>query len=555
MIILISTVNMQIAILDDYIDEPACLGVPPYISPHVRYLAGALTTAGEDYIYLTIDEYRTDTKKRQAVARCDLLIIIAGAVVPGKYLGGRPISAREAVEATEQFQGEVVLGGPAARFGLFDGRSGTSFEHKCTGDIDACLFDNINGKGYSDRMRTLEEQNRWSVKGTKVVRQHPNYRERLIAEIESYRGCVRYHSGGCSFCIEPGYGRPEFREQYDIIAEVETLREEGIENFRLGGQSCIYSYKSKELGSEQNPQPNPAEVKKLLSGFRSAIGPDSLFHIDNANPAVLADYPEESKSITKYLVEYCTSGNVLAFGLEAADPDVKEKNNLNATAEETLTAVRLVNKLGRDRGPNGLPKLLPGINFISGLKGESRETFKLNLDFLESIMAEDLLLRRINIRQVAETRGSFKPTKFRREFMRFKKTVREQIDRPMLEKTVPSGTILRGIWTETHDGNNTFGRQLGTYPILVGISYNLPLEQKFDIYITSHGFRSVTGVEYPFPINTATLTQLKALPGLGAKRAARLVRARPFENQNDLISALDNIDVASRIIDIITLKK
>jgi radical SAM superfamily enzyme with C-terminal helix-hairpin-helix motif len=214
-----------------------------------------------------------------------------------------------------------------------------------------------------------------------------------------------------------------------------------------------------------------------------------------------------------------------------------------------------VNELGCEQGQNGLPKLLPGINFISGLKGESRETYKLNLEFLEKIKSQDLMLRRINIRQVAETRSSFKPTKFRREFMRFKKAVRELIDQPMLKKVIPTGTVLSGVWTETHDGNNTFGRQLGTYPILVGISYKLPLEQKFDIFITSHGYRSVTGVEYPFPINTATLAQLKALPGLGAKRAARLVRARPFENENDLIAALDDSEVASKIIDIISFEK
>jgi radical SAM superfamily enzyme with C-terminal helix-hairpin-helix motif len=29
-------------ILDGYVDEPACLGVPPYISPYIRTVAGAL---------------------------------------------------------------------------------------------------------------------------------------------------------------------------------------------------------------------------------------------------------------------------------------------------------------------------------------------------------------------------------------------------------------------------------------------------------------------------------------------------------------------------------
>ncbi len=29
-------------ILDGYVDEPACLGVPPYVSPYIRTVAGAL---------------------------------------------------------------------------------------------------------------------------------------------------------------------------------------------------------------------------------------------------------------------------------------------------------------------------------------------------------------------------------------------------------------------------------------------------------------------------------------------------------------------------------
>ena len=33
-------------ILDCYVDEPACLGVPPFVSPYPRYIYGALIDAG-----------------------------------------------------------------------------------------------------------------------------------------------------------------------------------------------------------------------------------------------------------------------------------------------------------------------------------------------------------------------------------------------------------------------------------------------------------------------------------------------------------------------------
>ena len=47
-------------ILDGYVDEPACLGVPPYISPYIRSVAGALIDHGCRVQYLTIDQLRND---------------------------------------------------------------------------------------------------------------------------------------------------------------------------------------------------------------------------------------------------------------------------------------------------------------------------------------------------------------------------------------------------------------------------------------------------------------------------------------------------------------
>ena len=52
------------------------------------------------------------------------------------------------------------------------------------------------------------------------------------------------------------------------------------------------------------------------------------------------------------------------------------------------------------RGERGLPKLLPGLNFIAGLNGETEATYGMNMALLRDIRSEGLLLRRINIRQV-----------------------------------------------------------------------------------------------------------------------------------------------------------
>ena len=553
---------MKIAILDGYIDEPACLGVPPYIAPQIRYLAGAINNSGSDYFYLTIDEYRKKPNLREMLNKCNILVVIAGAVVPGKYLGGSPISYREALEVANEFHGITILGGSAGKYGFVDTKTGEAkkigheqYRHLCSGDIDACFYDFINQGEFSDRMRTLMEQNTWSLSGAEVVKKHQNYPKMLVAEIETFRGCTRYQSGGCSFCIEPEFGEPLFRDQADIIAEVKSLKNAGVSNYRLGAQSCIYSYKSKDVGTHSAPQPVPEELEQLLSGIRQAIGRKGLLHVDNANPAILSDYPVLSRKITKCIVENCTSGNVVAFGMESADTDVIRSNNLNSMPEQVMDAIELVNELGRKRGYTGLPALLPGLNFIAGLKGESKDTFKMNLDFLKDVKARGFLLRRINIRQVSETRRNFKQKKFHKEFKNFKRQVRENIDRPMLTNITPEGTIMKDVFIEAHEGNISFGRQLGSYPLLVGIPYKIQTGTKIYAYIFDHGFRSITGCEYPFPINNAPMSQVKTLPGLGARRAARLVKARPFKTPSDLISALDDEKVAENLLKFVKLGK
>ena len=72
----------------------------------------------------------------------------------------------------------------------------------------------------------------------------------------------------------------------------------------------------------------------------------------------------------------------------------------------------------------------------------------------------------------------------------------------------------------------TFGRQIGAYPILIGVPYKIPLESASDIVVTGHGMRSITGVEVGLDVNSVTQHQLEAIPGIGSKGAWRLVSAR-----------------------------
>ncbi len=247
------------------------------------------------------------------------------------------------------------------------------------------------------------------------------------------------------------------------------------------------------------------------------------------------------------LVRLASPGNLLSFGLESADPRVTEANNLNIDADGCLEAIRMVNAVGRERGETGMPRLLPGLNFVAGLDGETKTTFDLNLAFLKRLLQEDLWVRRINIRQVRPVRREFERTGLHHEFWRFKEAVRTSIDHEMLRRVVPEGTVLRDVFLEIQDGHVSYGRQIGTYPILVGLPYDAPLNRFVDVRVTSHGQRSLTAVEFPLDVNRASLAAISALPGIGAKRAARIVRARPFDSWPAFAASLDDPAVAERL--------
>ena len=227
------------------------------------------------------------------------------------------------------------------------------------------------------------------------------------------------------------------------------------------------------------------------------------------------------------------------------------ENNLNSTAEQVLDAVRMINRIGGSRGPRGMPRMLPGINIVCGLDGETSKTYDMDMELLGRIRDEGLMVRRINIRQVLPIRREFSVRVDQRRFKRFKEEVREDIDRVMLERVAPYGTVLRDVYMELQDGNTTFGRQIGSYPLLVGVPYKVDTEQFRDIFVTDWGFRSITGVTYPFDINSMPMSALEALPGIGKKRAQRLAAERPFEGFDDLLRVLEDPHVVDGLRDLV----
>jgi len=278
---------LKISILDGYVDEPTCLGVPPYISPYPRYIAGAIWDFDKTakISYFTIDQIRADKSYFDTLSKSDIVITVAGMSVPGRYLSGFPASPNELVSIMRDLSKPIkILTGPAARFGfgIIGGRKTKdtsfvkdSFDIISNGDgeiiISELLKNNLNFENID--LSTFRENAKdvriFARKGAKIVKLHPFYPDHLICEIETYRGCARSIVGGCSFCSEPSRGLPDFRPMKDVISEIKALYENGVRHFRIGNQPCIFSYMAKDSGKKEFPKPNPEALEKLFKEIRS----------------------------------------------------------------------------------------------------------------------------------------------------------------------------------------------------------------------------------------------------------------------------------------------
>ena len=102
--------GIKVVLIDGYIDDPAALGVPPYISPIARAVAGAAIDAGGDVEYITIDMIRQGRK----IPEAKVSVVISGNTVPGKYIRSMPMSLKEIERILPSLSGWKLIGGSAA---------------------------------------------------------------------------------------------------------------------------------------------------------------------------------------------------------------------------------------------------------------------------------------------------------------------------------------------------------------------------------------------------------------------------------------------------------
>jgi len=526
--------KIKITVIDGYLDEPSCLGVPPYISPHIRYLWGALLEAGISPVnlnYITIDQLRQNQNDElEKMEALDIVILVAGTTVPGHYLGGQPASAAEIKEIGEKiFYPTKVLAGPITLIKKMREKFEADYDI-LTAEIAALdLYQRLQSAEISAAERN-DYINKFAVTGAQVVKKHPNY-PHLIAELETFRGCPR--ASHCSFCSERLKKLTYSRQPEAVSSEVKALAAAGLHHYRLGSQTDLLLYGAQRKSNDFKL--NPAQIRELYRGIRKADPELKVLHMDNMNPAEIARNPDQAAEIIEIITKYNTAGDTAAFGLESADPLVLKKNNIDSTAEENYFAIKLMNEIGGKR-KDGVPKLLPGLNFLHGLIGERKETLNYNYEFLKKLLQDDLMLRRINIRQVVRL-GSYPEVKYSLgEFKKYKEKINQKINQQMLKRVFPTGVILKDLYSEKKKGSLNYCRQLGTYPILTAV-----IDQNDDFFeqvkVIDHGYRSITALKWPKKVSEYSKKELESIPGIGSKRASRIIFKKP-ETQSELTQLL-----------------
>lgn len=485
-------------ILDCYTDEPSGLGVPPYLGVHSRYIAGCLQKKNKKYYYITIDDLRANngevntedtynkriintTKNvsniKQIMKNADNIYVVMGCFVKYDYVSAEPPSFEEVKKLLEKFNKNsnkilfYALGGSKL--------SRTNIQNT----IPQNLFkDIIFGNTYNYFIKekenmfnpNYEKLNEISVLSSSIIKQ---IKRPMIIEIETATGCNR--NPGCTFCIEGMRGLPlQFRKEEDIINEIKALYDNGARYFRLGRQPNFYAYMN-----------NSSEhIEKLLKGIWEKCPQIETLHIDNVGPQDVNT--EEGEKITKIIAKYCTDANITPFGIESFDPIIREQCNLNGSIEDIYKAIEIINKYGKEKGKTGMPKLLPGINIIYGLDGQTNKTLDINLTSFKKILNSGNWIRRVFVRKLTSPYGEQfdKYTdKDLKEFSDWQKQIENQFVIPMLKEMYPIGTEISKLRMEMYNNGDSILRQMATCPIRVVIkNKKLILDQFYKIRVIGY---------------------------------------------------------------------
>ena len=491
-------------IVDCYTDEPSGLGVPPFLSVHSRYIAGALNQKNIKYYYLTIDDlryangernFRNSFNKRiinttlnknsvnKILENSDNIYVVMGCFVKYDYISAEPPSFLEVTKLLNKYKSKKFL------FYSLGGSELTRENiHRIVprGVFEEIIFGNTYNYFINEKQNKFKPNyDKLKSIGINSASILKHLARPVVIEIETSTGCNR--KPGCTFCIEGMRGLPlSFRKIDDIVSEIKALYDKGALYFRLGRQPNFYAYMNC----------NPKKIEELFKKIWDYCPNIKTLHIDNVSPHNVNTAIGEK--ITEIVAKYTTEGNITPFGIESFDPTIREKCNLNGNLDDIHKSIAIINKYGKERGMNGLPKLLPGINIIFGLDGQTDKTLKYNLENFDKILKSGNWVRRVFVRKLTSPYGEQFDKYTEEELNEFKKwssKIEEKFIIPMLKEVFPIGLEISDLRMEMFKDGNSILRQMATCPIRVVIkNTKLELDKFYKIKVIGYiGNRTILG--------------------------------------------------------------
>ncbi|MBS1596100.1 MAG: radical SAM protein [Bacteroidetes bacterium] len=501
-------------IVDCYTDEPSGYGVRPYMGTHQIHLSQALEYLKIPHTYLTIEDLRYSSgnfksdgsntnlhilnrtrnaeNAKEILQAADTIYLIMGCFVNYQYFSSVPPESDEVYEYLKDTQAKKIL------FYVMGTKDGISDEFQKS-KLKPILTEYEHGNTYRYVLEKAAATDISLDKVTDLLK--PNYgllakisecdapiinqlRYPIIAEIETGTGC---NTPTCTFCIESVRSpKVTYREPEDIIKQVATLYRQGVRHFRLGRQPNFYHFHKQDV----------SKMEALLYGIRASCPDIETLHVDNVN--MINVLSQQGIEITQLIVKYCTSGNITPFGIESFDREVRKQNRVTGTPEEVLRAIEIINKYGQEKGADGNPKLLPGVNLIHNLNGHNEKTHEINLKHLETILNNGWQTQRLYYRNMTRPTGvSFEKndTSYSNYDQCFK-DITDSYVLPMQQKLyLNEPTIIRDMREVVVKGGNSYLRTLGTCPIRVEVQgKELIPYNSYDVKITENlGYRLLRG--------------------------------------------------------------
>ncbi len=191
--------------------------------------------------------------------------------------------------------------------------------------------------------------------------------------------CPQNIPPGCGYCSVPSlFGPSRSRSIESIVEEVRGLIKVGVKRLILSGSDFLdygrdMLVEPKPLTDPREPPPNLNEIEHLLSEISSVIkesGERVFVGIENVKPCLVTD--EVARILGRYLKD-----SPVHIGCETGSAEHSYALGRPSSPEEALKAARILKRFG----------LRPCLYFIHGLPGQTIETAKATVGFIEKSAA------------------------------------------------------------------------------------------------------------------------------------------------------------------------